>query len=323
MNRIISFDVGIKNLAYCVFDINSSSQTPPPQPFSIIEWSILNLAENEAKPKQINVCDHKKNPTSNICGKVAKYSNSSGKNFCATCAKGCEKRGELFVCDKAPKESVLKTLEMWELEAIYKKYATITFDPSQSTLSKKAMANKVYKIIEERGLIPIVKTKEKSAKEINLVEIGRAIYKQLNEVLQRSDPDKRLTHVIIENQISPIATRMKTVQGMLAQYFIMTYPDGLKIDFVSSSNKLKMFPKAPVDPQLSTSNNYKQHKKDGVFYTQEILEKNEWLSDHIQSMTAKKKDDLADCFLQGVWYMTSKKRIIVAENLKINIVSLS
>ena len=35
-------------------------------------------------------------------------------------------------------------------------------------------------------------------------------------------PDiESITHVFIENQISPIANRMKTIQGMLAQYFIM------------------------------------------------------------------------------------------------------
>ena len=39
----------------------------------------------------------------------------------------------------------------------------------------------------------------------------------LNKLIENQTP----THVIIENQISPIANRMKTIQGMITQYFIM------------------------------------------------------------------------------------------------------
>ena len=37
-------------------------------------------------------------------------------------------------------------------------------------------------------------------------------------------------------------------------------------------------------------------------------------------MKVAKKDDLADCFLQGVWFMSNRNIITCAENLKINIV---
>jgi hypothetical protein len=63
---------------------------------------------------------------------------------------------------------------------------------------------------------------------------------------------------------------------------------------------------------------YKQHKKDGIFYCRGILESNSWLKGHIELLNTKKKDDLADCFLQGIWYLIREKRISVAENLKIN-----
>jgi hypothetical protein len=46
--------------------------------------------------------------------------------------------------------------------------------------------------------------------------------------------------VLIENQISPIAKRMKDVQVLLTQYFIMK-SDETVIIYVSSSNKLKLF----------------------------------------------------------------------------------
>ena len=38
------------------------------------------------------------------------------------------------------------------------------------------------------------------------------------------------------------------------------------------------------------------------------------------TLQVSKKDDLADCFLQGLWYFKHKNIISYADNLKINIV---
>jgi hypothetical protein len=177
-----------------------------------------------------------------------------------------------------------------------------------------------------------------------------------------------ITHVVIENQISPIATRMKTIQGMLAQYFIMKN-DNIVVEFVSSANKLKQFTHlniyngTPLDvkgPQLPinqlkgnppteegsisnvhrcngilsaaaeststegrTNPHYKEHKKDGVFYCSELLKSNPTLHAWSESLNTKKKDDLADCFLQGIWYLKHHNILLYAEDLKIKIVALS
>jgi len=39
-----------------------------------------------------------------------------------------------------------------------------------------------------------------------------------------------------------------------------------------------------------------------------------------ESLNTKKKDDLADSFLQGIWYLKHNNIITYAEDLKINIV---
>ena len=59
---------------------------------------------------------------------------------------------------------------------------------------------------------------------------------------------------------------------------------------------------------------------DGVSYCSRILTKNEFLNQWITSLDTKKKDDLADCFLQGLWYLKQKNIIIYAEDLKIKII---
>jgi hypothetical protein len=125
--------------------------------------------------------------------------------------------------------------------------------------------------------------------------------------------DGTITHVILENQISTIANRMKTIQGMLAQYFIMRGRPDIVIEFVSSSNKLKDF----VAEKNTT---YKQHKKDGIAICSRFLENNPGWSGWVSVLQTTKRDDLADSFLQGIWYLKRGNIISYAENLKINIV---
>jgi hypothetical protein len=109
---------------------------------------------------------------------------------------------------------------------------------------------------------------------------------------------------------------------MLAQYFIMKNSD-IKIDFVSSFNKLKGFSerieRSYEKTEKTEKQKYKQHKNDGVFYTNGILEKNEWLSSWIPHFHAsKKKDDLADSFLQGFWFLKSRENCKIDESLQIS-----
>ena len=143
-----------------------------------------------------------------------------------------------------------------------------------------------------------------------------------------------ITNVAIENQISPIANRMKTIQGMLAQYFIMTN-ETAQIDFISSANKLKQFdknkriqPTNKLEVATDTSTNivrninpdYKTHKKDGVQYCLEVIDANPEMSIWKTALDTKKKDDLADAFLQGLWYLRTHNIIIIADDLKIKLV---
>ena len=64
--------------------------------------------------------------------------------------------------------------------------------------------------------------------------------------------------------------------------------------------------------------NYKKHKKDGVYYCSLMLDANNSLTKWKDSLNTKKKDDLADSFLQGIWYLKHKNIIMYAEDLKIN-----
>jgi hypothetical protein len=144
---------------------------------------------------------------------------------------------------------------------------------------------------------------------VHLVDIGKRIKTNFDEKFKHCI--ESLSNVILENQISPIAGRMNTIQGMVAQYFIMQ-SDRLAIDFISSGGKLK---------GLATSTKYSEHKKDGIRFCTMFLDANPAITSQKEIIEASaKKDDLADCFLQGIYFLKKQNIINYSDDLKIKFV---
>jgi hypothetical protein len=93
------------------------------------------------------------------------------------------------------------------------------------------------------------------------------------------------------------------------------------ITFVSSLHKLKQFQVKEKEVQQSSEKKekttYKDHKQSGVTYCSQILDKNPRFSSWSSKMDTKKKDDLADCFLQGLWYFKQKNIITYSDDFAI------
>jgi hypothetical protein len=248
--KIISIDVGIKNLAYCLLEVDTTTTI---ETLNIIKWDSINLCEEEGKKKKKKVEE---------------------KLICTHCKK---------------KASFYFYIDAENAELDHKTYVCTSHSKKVEGINEIEKEEKEEKKEE---------VKEKSANKMDLVSIGIAIKKHFDKHFV--DIIDEIDHIVIENQISPIATRMKTIQGMLMQYFIMR---GIpSITFASAINKLKAFTEGK-------KTSYKDRKKLGIDITKKILHllpllqsKSEYFITHM------KKDDLADSFLQGIWYLQSTKK---------------
>ena len=135
--------------------------------------------------------------------------------------------------------------------------------------------------------------KDENACKVDNVKIGIRMKAKMSELLEKFVFDK----IIIENQIGPLALRMKMIQGMISQHFIENNLEN--IEFINASNKLKDFLKGK-------KTTYNERKKLSISITKNILEKkpklNTW-TDYFNKNS--KKDDLADAFLQCLWYINN------------------
>jgi len=330
--RIVSFDVGIKNLAYCVFDVN-----PKTPSWTVAGWTCANLLALDSPAETPHLCtqivtkgkkadrsEHRCNKTAKWTPPTAERTNRSGEEYyCETHAK---MHTEWIIPKTKHKSSHIRKLKVPELRTEWQTICANTEIDKDKSLKRSDLIERIETYYKSKCFRSVLENtpKTKTAGETDLVTIGRAIRRQLDE-----DPaTEGVTHVIIENQISTVASRMKTIQGMIAQYFIMRFGDKVTIEFVSSHNKLKGFlettrgHKEPKTEKEKTT--YKANKTDGVLICRRFFaanaEMNAWSNTFEKS---KKRDDLADCFLQGVWYLKSNKIIYYAEDLKINSVFVS
>lgn len=267
--HIISIDVGIKNLAYNIFQYDNEKNT-----CKIVDWKVCSLLDGTNEISNLT-CSQSLCPKNPVCFQVTEKSNDK-LYWCKSHSKK-----NVFYPEKSI--SKLKKDELLKLLASVQKTISINCDSN----SKKDIVN----ALKSKQAIPLVKPK--AAKNISLIDIGKGIVKQFNSI----DVDYSNLYVLIENQISPIATRMKSIQAMITQYFIMK--EAKQIHFISSTQKLKLFTE-------NKKLNYKERKQESIQIVKSLLG-NHYLSNILQQH--KKKDDLADAFLQGiVWIQNTYKK---------------
>jgi hypothetical protein len=137
--------------------------------------------------------------------------------------------------------------------------------------------------------------------------------KLINELNTRFNNDMEFDNVLLENQPSLKNPTMKSIQIIIYSYFLIKgyaiEPKSVKhIQMISATQKNKYCNeycknnKTIIKP--TTKSSYNNAKKLAIIVTQDLLETNDYLNNHLEFFKEhKKKDDLADSYLQGLQYL--------------------
>lgn len=355
--RIISFDVGMKNLAYCLFQIpdtitSATSQSPSEliHQIKIERWDVIDLrfepnlsnttpiAEPSA-PKRTCMNDSKLAKWMYLPSSTA--TPSPPLLYCSKCSEKTKYKTpsrEILPIKRKPELLSKKKLgELMDIKANLSTPVNSTMssqaEPANLKLRKADLVQEITTTLSRDYLEPYDESKYASyiagtalpakpkkanytyAHDLDLITYGRNMMKHLDAILYSSsastESSSPIDMMIIENQISTLASRMKTLQGMITQYFIMKHIP--QIEFISASCKLKLFTDANTSLDLTDTDTvcvdastYADRKKSGIAVCRSLGEiSRKHNSDYAKWMYVfenhKKKDDLADCFLQGLW----------------------
>jgi hypothetical protein len=231
--KILSFDVGIKNLSFCLLNDGV-----------IEDWGILNICTDD-------VCEHCNSKTGQRCDKSVKFVCKGGK-----------------FTDK----------ELFQVCSSHKKL--------------KQYSDKKFKCVPK--------------KKNPILDQGKNIVKKLQEKDNFLDVDL----VVIENQPALKNPTMKSIQMMLYTYFLIQGVTDNKsnidnIELINARNKLKAYNGPKIECDIN--DRYKKTKFLGIEYCKYMIvdsnQDKQWINLFTQS---KKKDDLADAYLQGIYVLGLK-----------------
>lgn len=366
--KILSFDVGVKNLAMIILDveneylenlnknkesekkekktknesnnneneINKNSLTNiNTEKIKIVDWRIINLMEefNEEKPccyvEEIKKNKKKKknatidlNDNNITITEPIETKNCKKMSNCSVLNNYyCTKHGKLVskelnfdnIFEEIPiienEKCVYNNCKIKKIEVNYKLKKEFENIPKIENTNNILLCKTHHKTFKNNHnkMIKVNKTKLNNFNNTNIDEIKLNLWLRLDKLPVLLDVD----YVIIENQPVLRNPRMKTISESLYNYFLCrgivdkerTNSIIQAIKYINPSNKLKMEKDNSISVlKGSTSKTkYKLTKSLAVEYTKNLLEKYPDFKDIFNN--TKKKDDLADCFLQGLYYI--------------------
>ena len=304
---ILSWDVGIVNLAYCVLEYENNK-------IKILDWNIIDLIDRSKY--EYFCCGTTKGK--NICGNRASHKIDTGDNVYGYCRIHLKQHMIHVNLDKFETDHFKSHHEG---ECIFTKRDGNLCGKKSTIIEIKTGAkfcNVHYKscrtkLVSKMSIQPI---KKLNADHIPTSTIQYNLVKKMDALINHFQLLK-VEKVIIENQPCKKNAKMKSIANTLYVYFLIRgqidNTAGLKIDlvrFINASNKLKTNQKNTDKilgkKRLEMKNNndknvYDATKGLAITYTKKILADDKIQLSYLDLF--KKQDDLCDAFLQGKYYL--------------------
>lgn len=252
--KLVSFDVGLRNLAYCVLEGTNR------QDLRITGWDLIDVMAEMG---------------------------GLDKPLCHKCKKpACWNQKEIYACTRHKGASGLTYQKTSLTKKTKEELQIMSSSVNIVGRTKKELVDKLYTHFSGT----VWKRCVKSAKQGSVVDLAPAIADSLHT---RADLWKNSDLIVFEQQPDK---RMLCVQGMLHMWFVS---QGYRCKGVSAVHKLTNI----VTLQDATKT-YKGRKKTGIVHAAELVP-----TEELKAFMLKhpKKDDLADCFLQGLWVLENSK----------------
>lgn len=283
MRRVLSWDVGIINLSYCLIEYNENNE------WKIIDWDIINLTNREKEK-----CYQ--------CGAKPSFYQEISKKF--TC------KNHMKHLNINPPEFESIVIEDKESICIFKG-KTSCEKKSKYKFNENCYCNTHCKSEYKKycNTYKLVPYNRKSVKSTSLDEIRLKLLYRLDElkILWTANT------VVIENQPTLKNPRMKAISSTLYDYYMLrgmvdkeiTKSDITKVKYMCPSNKLKLADDGDTQKLVKLKGDdakqYKLTKELGIKYCKIMVKPYQKWTDKINSF--KKQDDMADSFLQGIYYI--------------------
>jgi hypothetical protein len=305
--KFLSFDIGIKNLAYCIVDYDLGNRSV----FKIDEWGIINLIENEQKDSHEKEKCKCFNKNKKVCGGKAKHYTKVNNKFSFYCNKHLSEHHKLmqwfnptkfhenyeniYYCSYVGKKQCEKKAKWNYLNGENKIHLCSTHKSNFLQKEMKSTQPKKIKKIKCNSF-PIEKI------FLNMTKIFDANYKHFLQI----------PTVLIELQPVYLGPKMKSVSNHLFSYFMIRgivdkeLNNSLTqyITYMSAKSKLTIDDENNVDimtKDKKQSEKYKIHKQMSQDYTRKLLQNDPVNLEYFNSQS--KKDDLADAYLQCIYYI--------------------
>ena len=311
---IISWDVGVINLAYCVLEFEEEKHE-----VTILDWDKINLMEDRMQLFCCGKMKKKKEENEKICNKKATYYLNINKKYYGFCKTHLSQHNEIwpeskthsfFSCTKSKHQCDYLKLNgetcgkncKYKFKKNGKKiyYCSIHY--------KSQLKKKINQYSPQLIKKLLVKKYPTSRLQLNLV-------KKLDNLAEHFSK-LGIEEVIIENQPSQKNPKMKSMANTLFDYFMIRgYIDKIHemdiklVRLISPSNKLKVNNNNTIEifkANKDKNKKYKLTKQLAIEYTKKLLENDETMLEYMNLYD--KKDDLCDAYLQGRYYLEFVKK---------------